>query len=132
MQRTTKGKILKISALVLDVGAPLAATISQFPVWVDRSAGTTVSGLFVLFAFISAIPFFKQIKAYFKSPSTGIMWFIIFVALIALRAIIDEMLVICAIGALANVIGAGLYKLGDKYDPPKNNGGGNGNAGGSP
>lgn len=132
MQRTTKGKILKISALVLDVGAPLAATISQFPMWVDRSAGATVSGLFVLFAFLSAIPFFKQIKAYFKSPSAWAMWCIILVSLIALRAIIDEIIVICAIGAFANIIGEGLYKLGDKFDPPNNNGGGNGNAGGSP
>ena len=132
MKRTTKGKIFKISALVLDVGAPLAATVSQFPVWVDRSAGATVSGLFVLFALLSAVPFFKQIKAYFKSPSVWVMWCVIFVALIALHAIIDEMLVICAIGALSNVIGAGLYKLGDKYDPPKSNGGGSGNTGGSP
>lgn len=130
MKRTTKGKIFKISALVLDVGAPLAATVSQFPVWVDRSAGATVSGLFVLFALLSAIPFFKQIKAYFKSPSVWVMWCIILVALVALRAIIDEMIVICLIGAAANVIGAGLYKLGDHFDPPQNNSGGS--AGGSP
>lgn len=130
MKRTTKGKIFKISALVLDVGAPLAATVSQFPVWVDRSAGATISGLFVLFALLSAIPFFKQIKAYFKSPSVWVMWCIILVALVALRAIIDEMIVICLIGAAANVIGAGLYKLGDHFDPPQNNGGGS--AGGSP
>lgn len=130
MKRTTKGKIFKISALVLDVGAPLAATVSQFPVWVDRSAGATVSGLFVLFALLSAIPFFKQIKAYFKSPSVWVMWCIILVALVALRAIIDEMIVICLIGAAVNVIGAGLYKLGDHFDPPQNNGGGS--AGGSP
>lgn len=130
MKRTTKGKIFKISALVLDVGAPLAATVSQFPVWVDRSAGATVSGLFVLFALLSAIPFFKQIKAYFKSPSVWVMWCIILVALVALRAIIDEIIVICLIGAAANVIGAGLYKLGDHFDPPQNNGGGS--AGGSP
>lgn len=130
MKRTTKGKIFKISALVLDVGAPLAATVSQFPVWVDRSAGATVSGLFVLFALLSAIPFFKQIKAYFKSPSVWVMWCIILVALVALRDIIDEMIVICLIGAAANVIGAGLYKLGDHFDPPQNNGGGS--AGGSP
>lgn len=122
MKRTTIGKVLKISALVLDVGAPLAATISQFPVWVDRSAGATVSGLFILFAFLSAIPFFKQIKAYFKSPSAWVMWCIIFVAIAAMRAIIDEMIIICAIGALANVIGAGVHKLGDHFDPPKNNG----------
>ena len=122
MQRTTIGKIFKIFALVLDVGAPLAATMSQFPVWVDRSADATISGMFVLFAFLSAIPFFKQIKEYFKSPSAWVMWCIIFVSLIALRAIIDEILVICAIGALANIIGAGLHKIGDYYDPPNNGG----------
>lgn len=119
MQKATKGKILKIFAIAIDVGAPLAATMSQFPVWVDRSAGATVSGLFVLFAFLSAIPFIKQIKAYFKSPSAWLMWLIIFVALIALREIIDEMLVICAIGALANLIGTGIYKIGDHYDREK-------------
>ena len=64
MRRTTKGKILKISALVLDVGAPLAATMTQFPMWINRSAGATVSGTFVLFALLSAIPFFKQIRRY--------------------------------------------------------------------
>lgn len=120
MQRTTKGKILKISAIVLDVGAPLAATISQFPVWVDRSAGATMSGLFVLFAFLSAIPFFKQIKTYFKSPSAWVMWCVIFVMLVGLRAIIDEMIVICAIGLLSNIVGAGLYKVGNKYSESKN------------
>ena len=126
MQRTTTGKILKISALVLDVGAPLAATMSQFPVWVDRSAGATVSGLFVLFAFLSAIPFFKQIKAYFKSPSAWVMWSIIFVAFVALRAIIDEIIVITLVGVVANVIGAGVYKIGERFDPPNGNGGGGG------
>lgn len=120
MQRTTKGKILKISAIVLDVGAPFAATISQFPVWVDRSAGATMSGLFVLFAFLSAIPFFKQIKTYFKSPSAWVMWCVIFVMLVGLRAIIDEMIVICAIGLLSNIVGAGLYKVGNKYSESKN------------
>lgn len=119
MQKTTKGKIIKFSALVLDVGAPLAATISQFPVWVNRSAGATISGMFVIFAFLSAIPFIREIKAYFKSPSAWIMWIIIFVALAALRAIIDEIIVICAIGALANVIGAAVYKIGDHYSSSK-------------
>ena len=119
MQKTTKGKIIKFSALVLDVGAPLAATISQFPVWVNRSAGATISGMFVIFAFLSAIPFIREIKAYFKSPSAWIMWIIIFVALAALRAIIDEIIVICAIGALANVIGAAVYKIGDRYSSSK-------------
>ena len=67
--------------------------------WIG-SAEATISGLFVLFAFLSLIPFFKQIKAYFKSPSAWVMWCIILVALIALRAIIDEIIVICIIGGV--------------------------------
>lgn len=130
MQRTTKGKILKVSALVIDVGAPLAATISQFPVWVDRSAEATISGIFILFAFLSMIPFLKQIIAYFKSPSAWLMWCVILVALIALSAIINEAIIICAIGAVANIIGAGLYKLGNHFDPPHGKNSGDG-AGGS-
>lgn len=116
MRRTTKGKILKISALVLDVGAPLAATMTQFPMWINRSAGATVSGTFVLFALLSAIPFFKQIKAFFKSPSVWVMWIIMFVVLVVLREIIDEMLVICFVGAIANIIGAALYKVGERCE----------------
>ena len=131
MKKTTKGKICKVSAVVLDVAAPLAATISQFPVWVDRSAGATISGLFVLFAFLSAIPFFKQIKAYFKSPSAWVMWCIIFVALVALRAIIDEIIVICCVGVVANIIGAGVYKIGEKYDPPRDRDKGDDESGGA-
>lgn len=64
-------------------------------------------GLICAVRALSAIPFFKQIKAYFKSPSVWVMWCIILVALVALRAIIDEIIVICLIGAAANVIGAG-------------------------
>lgn len=116
MRRTTKGKILKISALVLDVGTPLAATMTQFPMWINRSAGATVSGTFVLFALLSAIPFFKQIKAFFKSPSVWVMWIIMFVVLVVLREIIDEMVIICFAGALANIMGAALYKIGERFE----------------
>lgn len=131
MRRETIGKILKVSALVIDVGAPLVATVTQFPIWVDRSAGATMSGLFVFFALLSAIPFFKQIKAYFKSPSAWVMWTVIFVVFVVLRSIIDEMLIICAVGMVGNMIGAGIHKLGVYFDPPRLTGGGNGQNGGN-
>ncbi len=130
MQRATVGKIFKISALVIDVGAPLAATMVQFPIWVERSATATVSGMFVFFAFLSAIPFLKQIKEYFKSPSAWVMWTIIFVALVALRAIVDEILIICAVGMVANMIGAVVHKIGTHFDPPRMSGDGSGQGGG--
>lgn len=112
MTRSTQGKIVKGAAIGIDVLAPLAATITQFPIWVERSSGATVSGLFLLFAMLSAIPFYKQIKEYMKSPSAPIVWTVIFTFLILLRNIIDEMVIVCFVGMLANILGAGLYNLG--------------------
>ena len=57
MKNKIKGQIVQWAAILgLDVGAPLIATCTQFPVWVERSAGSTVSGLFVVFALICTIP----------------------------------------------------------------------------
>ncbi len=113
MKNTTKGKICKITALTVDVAAPLAATLSQFPIWVNKSSVATVSGLFLVFAFLSAIPFMKQIKAYLKSPSAWSMWCIFLVLFVTLRNIIDQMLIVCLVGLIANACGAGLHKVGE-------------------
>lgn len=112
MRNATKGRIIKGGALMIDVGVPLAATLSQFPVWVEESAEASVSGLFIVFAFISCLPFLKQIRAYLKSPSAWVVWVVLFVAMIALRSIIDQMIVVCFAGAVANVAGAGIYHIG--------------------
>ena len=112
MRNTTKGKMIKGSAIVLDVAAPLVATLSQFPLWVEKSSEATMSGLFLLFAFLSCLPFLKQIKAYFKSPSVWVVWVVLFVLFICLRNIINEMIVVCFVGMLTNLAGTGIYKLG--------------------
>lgn len=121
MTKATRGKIVKGAAVALDVGAPLIATISQFPAWVDESPEATVSGLFLMLAFLSVIPFFNQIKTYFKSPAIWVVWSIIFVVLLVLRNIIDGMIIVCFIGAIANVLGAGLYNLGKHIGGEENN-----------
>ena len=122
MKNTTKGRLIKVGAVTLDVAVPFAATLTQFPVWVEKSSEATVSGLFLLLAFISCLPFLKQLKEYFKSPSVWVVWTILLGLLICLRNIIDQMVIVCFFGAIANVIGAGLYKLGDiisKKDDPE-------------
>ena len=53
MKNKTKGWLIRKAAIVLDVGAPLAATLLQFPVWVDKSAEASFSGLFIVLAFIA-------------------------------------------------------------------------------
>ncbi len=121
MKNATKGKLIKAGAIGLDVAAPLITTLSMFPIWVERSSEATVSGLFLVFAFLSCIPFAKWLLAYFKSPDAWVMWCIVFVLLSVLSNIIKEMLVVAGVGALANVTGAVIYKIGDvvsaKPDP---------------
>jgi hypothetical protein len=114
MKNSVKGNIFKIVAILIDVGAPLAATLTQFPVWVERSSEATFSGVFLLLSFLSCLPFIKAIKAFFKSPSVWVMWLIFFVGLYVLNSIINEMIIVCFVGLVANCIGAILYKVGRK------------------
>lgn len=112
MKNATKGKIVKAAAVGIDVLGPLGATCSQFPVWVEKSSAATVSGLFLVFAILSCIPLFKQIKEWLKTPSVPVMFTVAAVLFIALRNIIDQMVLICVVGAIANVVGAVVYKAG--------------------
>ena len=110
----TKGKLIKAIALIIDVAVPLGATISQFPIWVERSAKATVSGLALLFILLSVLPFIRQIREYFKSPAVWVVWGVLFLVFYALSAIIDEMVIISFFGLLSNLLGELLYKYGEK------------------
>ena len=112
MKNAVKGHIIKGVAVCVDVAVPLAATLTQFPIWVNRSSEATMSGLFLLFAMLSCLPFMKQIKAYMKSPAVWSVWCILFVLFVLLRNIINEMLIVCFFGMIANLAGAGIYKIG--------------------
>ena len=113
MTNATKGKIIKGTALTIDVLAPLIATLTQFPAWVEASSSATVSGLFLLFALISVLPFINQIKEWLKSPSVTVLWCVFFVLVALLRNIIDQMWIICLVGAVSNGVGAVIYKVGN-------------------
>lgn len=112
MSNVLKGRLLKALALIFDIVPPFVATLAQFPVWVETSAEATVSGLFIVLAFISCIPLLKHIKAFIKSPSIPILWLIIFILLSALNNIIDQMIVVCFVGLISNTIGTVIYKIG--------------------
>ena len=46
MTKLTKGRLICFAAILIDVGAPLAATMCYFPIWVEKSAEATISGAF--------------------------------------------------------------------------------------
>ena len=119
MTNKTKGNIIKATAVTIDVAVPLAATLGQFPVWVEKSSEATMSGLFLIFAFLSCLPFIKQIKSFIKSPSVWVVWIIFFVLFVCLRNIIDQMIVVCFFGMISNLIGAGIYKIGERIQLKK-------------
>lgn len=119
MSDLTKGRVLKISALTIDILPPLVATLTQFPIWIETSAEATVSGVAMLLVFFSCIPALKYIKAFIKSPSVPIVWLVVFVMLTMLNNIIDQMIVVAFIGVISNTLGTILYKIGEKYTPRK-------------
>ncbi len=117
MKRETKGKILKIAALVIDWGVPLIVAITYIPAWVERSTWATVSGLALIIALVCCIPFYKQIWEHFKrSPSACLIWTVLFLVFLVLESIVGEIKIVCFFGALANLIGSVLYRLGNKFE----------------
>lgn len=120
MKRSTKGKIVKTSAVIIDVAGPVFATLSKFPVWIEKSPKATVSGLALVLIAISCIPFIRQLKAFFKSPSVLSVWLIMFIALIVLNNIIEDMMYVAFVGLISGAAGTGIYKLGDIIDSKGN------------
>ena len=108
-----KRKILKVCAVCISVGAPLIATLTQFPLWIERSSEATISGIFVLFALLSSVPLFKYFTRLVKSPAAPLVWGVILVSLYALRTIVDEMIVISIAGLVSNCIGWIMFKIAD-------------------
>lgn len=116
MTNSAKGKLIKCGALTLDVGVPLAVTLSYFPLWVQKSSEATVSGIAVVFALLSLIPALRVLKKRMESPAAWMIWSLLAVALIALNKIIDQAVVIAVFGAASNSIGAVVYKVGDRVE----------------
>ena len=116
MTALTKSRALKACALAIDVGAPLVATLTQFPIWIEKSTAATVSGLFLVFALLSVIPLFKWLKEKFNTPSIKLIWTALFIVIYALSAIIEQMLLISFVGMISAYIGDMVYALGKKYE----------------
>ncbi len=123
MKNKKKGTIVRWVATTICVGAPLATTISQFPIWIAKSERATISGIFLVLAIICCIPFYRQIRDYFKSPSAWVVWTVLTVLFVAMQNIIDQMIIVGIVGIVSNLIGVGLYKLGDhlKEKPDESN-----------
>lgn len=135
MKNKTKATIIRVVSIVLCVGSPLAATLSQFPIWIATSDRATISGIVVVLLFLSCLPFIRVIKEKLKSPAAWLVWTILAVLTILLANIIFQMRFVCIVGAISNGIGALLFKwanhIAEKPDKNVNNNNGGSSDGGA-
>ena len=113
MTNLTRGKIVNASSTLLCVATPIATACTQFPIWVQKSDEATISGLVLVVLFIACIPFYKYIKNYMKSPSAAVVWTALAVVFTLMQQIINQMLIVTYVAAGANIVGTGMYKIGD-------------------
>ena len=103
-----KKALLKILGFAFSILPPLAATIDQFPLM--TSAGK-LSVLALVALLLSCVPFIKHLKKLLSSPSAWMMWGVVFVLCVLMRAIVDEFYVISMLGLIGSLIGAGCFYL---------------------
>lgn len=113
MTNRVKYLVLNILALALCIAPPAITALYYFPLWTDATA--RVSGLAVLILIVCAIPFWRVLRDTFKNPSVKTIWFVGLLTFWLIRPIVDEMIVICAVGCIANWIGGLIFKWRDKY-----------------
>lgn len=113
MKRTTKGHIIYYTGLAVSILAPLVAAATQFPVWTEKVPGTQIGGMFIFVSLLCLIPLFNHLKIALKSPSSCLLWTLVFVCTWALSKIIDELLIVALVGAIANYAGALLCGIGN-------------------
>ena len=104
---------------VVSVVPVALATVSYFPLWIHLGADATLSGISFILLAVSAIPLFKMIKAFLKSPAAWGIWLLIFILFFMLSKIANELTVISFIGFISNAIGALLFKISKKYKADK-------------
>lgn len=108
-----KLKVIGLTSLGLLVSIlpPLITTASYFPLWIERSATATVSGVAVFLAILCFVPLYKKILSTLRSPSAPILWTVLAVLMFVMKEIADEMFVVAVVGAISNLVGWAIFKL---------------------
>lgn len=108
--------LLRAGGLMLSILPPLAAILCYFPIWATEGGETVVSGFTALLIILAALPLYKALRKLLASPSVWSMWLIAFVVFLLLSKVAEEMVVICFVGFVSNLLGAALFRLARKYE----------------
>lgn len=119
MTTKTKGNIIYYVGLAVSIAAPLIAAATQFPVWTENVEPTQIGGMFVFCAILCMIPLFNHFKLALKSPSSALLWSIMFIVTWALSKIIAQIVIVSLVGMISNIIGAILCGIGNHLRRPR-------------
>lgn len=112
--RDIKKLSLTVIGAMLCIAPPAVTTLCYFPLWVEKSATTTVSGLSMILILVSIVPLFKLVKDHLKSPSAPILWACVCVFAMMFRTIIDQVVVIAFVGTISSIAGFFIFKARDR------------------
>ena len=96
---------------LFSVSLPLLATLSCFPLWRARGAGAVLAGGTLLLIVLCALPLWRALKSYLKSPSVWMLWLFGLILFSLISRIVFEMRAICLFGLIGNLIGALCFRL---------------------
>lgn len=119
MKTQTKYAILNIVGMLFCTVPPIICTLQYFPIWAAQGGEVVIPGITVVMLLLCCIPFHRQIRAYFKSPSAWSMWLIILILTFLLERIIHSCVSIAFVGFVGNAIGALFFKWRDRYKEEK-------------
>lgn len=99
-------RMLLLLGYLFSVGLPLSATLSCFPIWRARGGASVLAGGTLLLVALCALPLWRTLKAYLKSPSVWGLWLFAFLLFTLVGSIVYEMRIICLFGLIGNLCGA--------------------------
>ena len=111
MSKRSKVFIVHWLGMLICVVPPIIAVLEYFPLWLSDGE-STVSVFSTIFLVLCCLPFWKQIKAYFKgTPAAWVIWLIITVVFKSLAVISGDIGNVAFIALLSNLIGGVVFRL---------------------
>lgn len=111
MRPTLKAFTLRIVGLAVCIIPPVVTTLEYFPLWFSQTE-TAVSALSAILIALCCLPFFKQIKAYFRNtPASWVVWLVIYILVAVFNKLADGMETVAFIGVLSNLAGGGIFHI---------------------
>ena len=104
-------RIFLFLGYLFSVSLPLLATLSCFPLWRARGAGSMLAGGTLLLIALCVLPLWRALKSYLKSPSVWMLWLFGLILFSLISGIVFEMRAICLFGLIGNLIGALCFRL---------------------